>query len=268
MSDHELAVLGLVIGIAGILAGVLTSYYFYLKARERADPRYLLQFEPLVGSSSGAMKDVSLLFKGVEAADLNRCILVLWNRGAKVITHDAIAENDKIIVHLPDGSAALGAGVSWSSRAAVGLSASCVGSCVTIDFDFLDENDGGIIEILYQGDRKTPPTLTGSIMGAPKGIRSSLGTLPIEDIEAGEGDTRIWRGWMVLAAVLCASAAVSAVALGPAYSLSVIIYTLITELVIAAALVGFLHIYARRAIGFVKFWRETPLSGKPRIKVD
>jgi hypothetical protein len=62
VSDHALAVIGLIVGVAGIAVGFLTSFYFYLKAREKVDPRYLLSFEPLVSPSSGAMKDVSVLY--------------------------------------------------------------------------------------------------------------------------------------------------------------------------------------------------------------
>jgi len=51
--------------IAGIAVGFLTSFYFYLKAREKVDPRYLLSFEPLVSPSSGAMKDVSVRYNDI-----------------------------------------------------------------------------------------------------------------------------------------------------------------------------------------------------------
>lgn len=35
MSDHSLAIWGFIIGLGGILIGVITAYYFYLKARIR-----------------------------------------------------------------------------------------------------------------------------------------------------------------------------------------------------------------------------------------
>ena len=85
MSDHALAVIGLIVGVAGIAVGFLTSFYFYLKAREKVDPRYLLSFEPLVSPSSGAMKDVSVLYNDTKATNLNRCMLLIWNRGRKAI---------------------------------------------------------------------------------------------------------------------------------------------------------------------------------------
>lgn len=275
MSDHELAVTGLVIGIAGIVAGILTGYYFYLKARERIDPRYVLQYEPLVGSSSGAMKDVSVLYKDNKVANLNRCVLVIWNRGTRAIIRDAVADNDKIRVCLPEGATALGTGVAWASRPAVNLSVAVdeAGLAVSISFDFLDKDDGGVVEILYQGDPKVPPTLSGSIVGAPKGIRSLPGTLQVgpyefegEDGDEDDDDRIGWR-WPVQAAVLCAVATVSTALLGPSYPLSVVSYTLIAELIIMMLFFAALKIYLRRMVGFPKFFKEIPSTGGDRSKI-
>jgi hypothetical protein len=274
MSDHELAVTGLIIGIAGIVAGILASYYFYLKARERIDPRYLLQYEPLVGSSSGAMRDVSVLYRDTEITNLNRCVLAIWNRGTRAITRDAVAENDKVRVCLPKGASALGTGIAWVSRPAVNLSASAsdTGSAVTIGFDFLDKDDGGVIEILYQGDPKLPPTLSGSIMGAPKGVRSVPGTLQVgpyefEAEDEDEDEDGVWRGWLIWAIALCASAAVSTVMLGAAFPLSVILYTLIAEAIIVMIFFAALKIFLRRVIGFPQFFKEIPRTGGDRSKI-
>jgi len=260
MSDHALGVTGLVVGLVGIVIGVLTAYYFYLKAQERVDPRYLLQHEPLVDSSSGAMTDVSVLFKGVRVTNLNRCLLVIWNRGSRVITRDAIAQNDRVRVCFPEGVMALGAGVEWSSRPAVDLSAHVGdgGSTVIIDFAFLDADDGGVIEILYQGDPKASPTVTGSIMGAPKGIqvvpRITLGE-PDEPEEEAEG---WWKGWLITAVVLCSSVIISTVKLGPTRLLSVVLYTLSAEFILAALLFGYLLLHLRRGLGSRNFWKNIP----------
>lgn len=272
MSDHALAVTGLVVGLVGIVAGMLTAYYFYLKARERVDPRYLLQHEPLVGSSSGAMTEVSVLFKGAKVTNLNRCILAIWNRGNRVITRDAVPEHGKLKVCLPEGATALGAGVAWSTRPAIDLSAHIddAQSTVTVDFDFLDKSDGGLIEILYQGDPKVSPTFAGSIMGSPKGVRSVIGNIRIGDDEEDEEGEGTWKRWPVLAVVLCSLAIISSLVLGPAYPLSVIAYTMIAEIVIVLLLVASFRVFLQRAVGFPDFWKETPQSGgdKQKLTID
>jgi hypothetical protein len=269
MSDHALAVIGLIVGVVGIVIGILTGYYFYLKSRERIDPRYLLQHEPLVGSSSGAMTEVSVLFRGTKVTNLNRCILAIWNRGTRVITRGAVPEHDKIKVQLPEKTIALGTGVAWSTRPAINLSAHIdeIKSAVTVDFDFLDKNDGGLIEILYQGDPKASPTLTGSIMGAPRGIRSVVGIIDIDEDEENEVGSGVWKGWLVAAIALCALTVISSLTLGTAYPLSIVAYTLIAEIIIGVLFFAALKVFLQRMVGFPEFWKETPQSGGDRQKL-
>jgi hypothetical protein len=262
-------VVGLFVGVAGIVAGIITGYYFYLKTRERIDPRYVLQHEPLVGSSSGAMTEVSVLFRGTKVTNLNRCILAIWNRGTRVITRNAVPEQDKVKVQLPENAMALGTGVAWSTRSAINLSAHIdeTKSAVTVDFDFLDKNDGGLIEILYQGDPKASPVLTGSIMGAPRGIRSVLGTIDVAEDEENEVGSGTWKGWPVVIVVLCALAVISSLTLGPAYPLSVVTYTLIAEIIVVVILYTSFKAYIQRIIGFPDFWKDTLQSGGDRQKL-
>lgn len=262
MSDHSLAVTGLVVGLVGVISGILAAYYFYLKARERIDPRYILRHEPLVDSSSGAMAEVSVRYRDAKVTNLNRCLLIIWNKGNRVITRASVAENDKIRLGLPDDATALGAGILWSSRAAIDLS-SCVsntGSTVSIDFAFLDADDGGVIEILYQGDPNASPTLMGSIMGAPKGIRPTSSRIILEELEEDdtEDEESGWKGYAIPAVAVCASAVVSSILLGAAYPLTVVLYTLSAELVIIAIFFAYLVVHIRRTIGSGRFWRDIP----------
>lgn len=272
MSDHALGVTGLVLGVVGILIGLLTSYYFYLKSRERIDPRYFLQHKPLLGSSSGAMDEVSLLFKGEEITNLNCCVLVIWNRGFRTLPKSAVVDSDRVRVCLPEKSKALGVGVAKSSRPAIGLTASIDESraAVIVDFDFLDKDDGGVIEILYQGDPDLKPTLAGSIRGAPQGIKSLGGSLSLDlDDEEYDKEEGTWKGWLPIVAALCLFTATSAALLGFSHPLTVVLFTLLGEVVVIALLFGTVAILFRWAVGFTDLWKEPPSGlGHRRIKID
>jgi hypothetical protein len=270
MSDHALGVTGLVLGVAGILVGLLASYYFYLSGRERIEPRYLLQYEPILGSSSGAMDEASLLFKGEEIVNLNRCILVIWNRGSRTLTKSAVVDSDKVRVCLPKGSKALGVGIARSSRPAIGLIASIDESraAVIVDFDFLDKGDGGAIEILYQGDPKLEPTVAGSIRGVPQGLKSVGDALSWSDEELHE-EKGTWKGWLPAFAVLFLLTAGSAALLGFSHPLTVVLFTVLGEIILIVLAFGTLFFFFQRAVGFTDLWKEPPGSvGPPRIKID
>jgi len=259
MSDHELTIISLILAVFGIVVGVLTGYYFYLKAKERIDPRYVLRYGSFVGNSSGAMKDISILYKGVEIGNLNRCIVVIWNRGNRVIMNDAIAKNDEIKVHLPEGAIALGAGVAWSCRAAINLSTQINESKSTtvINFDFLDQGDGGIIEILYQDGSKTSPTLTGSIIGAPRGIQP----IPISSDDDETENESSWKSLLGGGSVLCILAIVSTIRVGTIYPLTIVLYVLVAEIIAVGLWRTFTGIYIHRKFGSVDFLTKMPREG-------
>lgn len=66
MSDR-VGIIGLLVGIAGIAV----SYYFYRRGKERVEPFFLLQHSPILGKSSSVMRDIRLVYKGREIANLN-----------------------------------------------------------------------------------------------------------------------------------------------------------------------------------------------------
>jgi hypothetical protein len=127
------------------------------------------------------------------------------------------------------------------------------------------------MEILYQGDPKVSPTFEGSIIGSPKEVRSAIGNIRIdEDEKEDEEGEGVWKGWPILAVVLCSLAVISSLVLGPAYPLSVIAYTMIAEITIILLLLASFRIFLQRAVGFLDFWKETPRSGgdKQKLTID
>jgi hypothetical protein len=137
-------------------------------------------------------------------------------------------------------------------------------SVVNIDFSFLDAQDGGVIEILYQGETKEAPVLVGSIIGAPEGpqkVRAYMALdkpQPVEDDQ--EGIVSYLARRLGPIAVLCAFAAVSAVELGPTSVISIILYTVAAEAVIFAVLLTYITSYAWRQFGSGSFVKELPVE--------
>jgi len=207
-----------------------------------------------------AMRDITLLYKGHEITNLHRCRLVLWNNGSRTLRRSAVVDSDPIKIVLPDGAKALDVGLVKISRPAIGLNASIDESehAIQIDFDFLDQGDGGMIEILYQGNGTPPPSVTGSIMGAPKGLRRPDIAHGFEYTpEDADGDSSNGgNGWvapLAILLVLIVFAIGSAVIYGLGSPLTVIFMTLsglMMFVTLAIALAGaYFYLSIRRAVG-------------------
>jgi hypothetical protein len=273
LSDRAIGTLGLLIGIAGILIGAAVSYYFYRKGRERVDPCYLLQHSPILGESRSAMRDVTVMYKGREITNLNRCLLILWNRGSRPLLRGSVVNKDPIRVVLPDGAKALDVGLVEISRPVTGLNASIDGMerSILIDLDFLDKGDGGVIEILYQGSETLTPLVAGSIIGVPKGLRrpNTRGVSWEYDDTDDEESRGFWerQGGNVLLVSLLVFTVASAVVLGPGSPLSVMLMTLSGLVALATLTAALQYISFRRAVGpldDISSWHNPTKDGAER----
>lgn len=63
-SDHAIGVIGLILGVFGIVSGFAASYYFYLKAREKADLRYILNHRPILRQREDSPQRISFMLNG------------------------------------------------------------------------------------------------------------------------------------------------------------------------------------------------------------
>jgi hypothetical protein len=77
-----------------------------------------------------------------------------------------------------------------------------------------------------------------------------------EEDEEEEGSW--WRGWLMPAVVLCLAALISTLELGSTYPLSVVLYTLSAELILAALFFGYLYLHLMRGLGSRNFWKNMP----------
>lgn len=139
---------------------------------------------------------------------------------------------------------------------------------VGITFDYLDEGDGGAIEILYQEDgdsSESTPKLTGAIRGLPegprrpslKGIEWDADDDDGEDYDAqddnGSEDSR--RGWLapsgfVLLLVLLSG--LSCWMIGLTHPITVVLLTVTGEVILLATIFGTLGLYVWQKFRSVK----------------
>lgn len=243
MSEATVGVVGIVLAVAGILVGFLTSLYFYGKAREFKDPRYDFHLTDILSGVQATPDGLHVTFNGQEVKRLSSCALVIWNRGTKTIEGVDIAESDPLRIVFPAATQIFSVSVA-PSRNAVGFTAVVDEqhpNIVLLSFDFMDRSDGGTAEILYEADSSEEPELLGSIRGVRDGLRRPpLGLRFDPEIEdergADEEDDSPWqllrdipKTFIFAFAVL---AIASALLLGWSHPVTVVVFTLIGVIVV------------------------------------
>ncbi|WP_460355351.1 MULTISPECIES: hypothetical protein [unclassified Pseudomonas] len=146
----------------------------YVWARKRTKISHVYLGEHLLGSASDSLPPAIVVqYNGHSIPRLTKSLLVIWNSGENTITGDAIVEKDPLRVQVGEDGKILSVSVLKSSRAVNDFRivpyVNKQANEAILSFDFLDSNDGAVIEILHTStDRK--PRLKGTLRGLPKGF--------------------------------------------------------------------------------------------------
>lgn len=165
---------GSIIGLIGIVLAAAT----YFLTRQRSRFAYRCVGRRFLGlSADGLPQDISVQYKGREIPRLTRSLVVFWNDGERSIGSDDITSTDPLRMHLEDGEI-LAATVLKQSRSVCQVHVDELpGSStdVVVSFEFLDSNDGAVVEILHTGEKRHAAFL-GTIRGLPLGL-TNLGSM-------------------------------------------------------------------------------------------
>jgi hypothetical protein len=182
-------------GILGLLVGVvgLAATFVLL---ERKTLTYLSETVHLIGTPTSTFpKSVEVTFEGQQVPNLSRTNVFIWNSGNATIRSDDIAQKDPLQLVFLDQAEALDVRVIKASREVFQFELGPFGEDgdSSIQFDFLDPDDGVAIEILHTGW-----SVEAHVMGTIKGARSRIKQGP-----SFQDELRRFR-WHVLGVALSA----------------------------------------------------------------
>lgn len=152
-------------GLAILLfvAGIIASFYLGRRNRQRPEVRYARATTVLGNLSSVFGPKVRITFDNKELPMVGRSHVAIWNHRGDHVESSQVAASDPIVVTARDGEV-LQARVVSSSRDQIQLRPEIRDNAVHISFDFLDHNDGGIVEVIHSGSG--PIRVQGTIRGA------------------------------------------------------------------------------------------------------
>lgn len=163
---------GSLIGILG-LTGLVITYFLYRASRISPRPVYKYQALRLIGGSKQELpEDITILFRDKKVQRLTKTHIILWNSGKTTLNGENIVADDPLRLEFSEDSEVLSARVLNFTRQANKLTVNThphYKNQVICSFDYLEANDGAVIEILHT-DRERYPKVHGVIRGVPKGI--------------------------------------------------------------------------------------------------
>ncbi len=158
---------GTLLGVAGLWFGIFS----YRRSRQITRLRYMAGHTPLIGMAPAEASDkLKILYDERPVERLTSSSFGIWNDGTTTVRGADIVERDAVGVILNSEGEILRATIEGVTRTVnnVQIVVTSVRKIV-FTFDYLDPGDGFRLQLLHSGEPASA-SLTGSIMGLPKGI--------------------------------------------------------------------------------------------------
>lgn len=152
------------------LLGIVLAIIFFIRSRRTKEPQYVIRSTNLMRDFTSRLEALEMTYAGERISNLTATKLAFWNNGKDTINGSDIASADPLMVKVNDGYKILDSSVLYAKNAAnqFSINQSDDGSHVLIQFDYLDADEGGVIQLLHTGKSSDDIEVCGTIKGAGK----------------------------------------------------------------------------------------------------
>ncbi|MFA5253694.1 MAG: hypothetical protein WC367_03360 [Methanoregula sp.] len=171
-SSPYFSVLNLVIAIGGIILAI----FFYLRSTKNREPVYAIRTYNILEDYSSKMTGLSINYKAETVKDLSVSKIAFWNRGRETIKKSDIPSGDQLRIVAKTGQKILNAEIITPTNSPNKFEISTIEDhgLVRIGFEYLDKNQGGVIQIIHTGTSSEDIAIEGTVMGFGKPENSNI----------------------------------------------------------------------------------------------
>lgn len=158
----------IIMGIAGIAIGILTSYVFYEIQKRKKEACWSIDSTNLIKGYSSLLEKLDIQYAGQKVENLTVSKIAFWNNGNEIINHSDIAIplyiaplNNKEDTQILDVKilATSTLGNEFNATKLEGK------NIVVMGFDYLDPQQGAVMQIIHTGVSVLPLIVDGEIKG-------------------------------------------------------------------------------------------------------
>lgn len=161
-----------VISLVVAVISLVVAFVFYRRSRRDKQPCYAIYRQAVIENRKSILPGLSVLYNDEKQQFITVANIAFWNAGNETIRAADIATADPLRITVPDDVRVLSAELRKYSDDAnqCGIADPEVtkdGSTdIRITFDFLDKENGMLVQIVHNGEEKTLISVTGKIKGA------------------------------------------------------------------------------------------------------
>ena len=158
------------VGLFLSLPGIVVAVVFYYRGRRIKLPCYATTSTNLVTDLVSRLDRLQILYADEPVPTLTATKVLFWNAGADTISRTDVPEGDPIVVRVGPGLRVLDATVlkvtNLVNRFETDISND--GATVLLHFDYIDMNEGVLLQVLHTGQSGSEVSVGGTVKGAGK----------------------------------------------------------------------------------------------------
>jgi hypothetical protein len=223
----QIETISLILGIVGIAIGTLVSYYFYRRSLKEKAPYWAITSNNLVEGFSSKIHDLQASYEGKRVQNLTISRVLFWNDGAETIKRDDIETINHVRISPKNDILLLDAKVLASNNNSSQFTVQIAenDNCIYLNFDYLDEKQGAVIQIIHTGTSSQDLEVIGDIKGAKNIHQRSLVPKWAKIIRNLRSNFRMSRKTVAVAGIVSGFLYILGGVLGVIYSKSLNLFT-------------------------------------------
>ncbi len=160
-------ILSIVIGILGIIFGIGVSSYYYKKGQRIKEPCWDIISNNVIQNGNRKISDVKVLYKRREVSNITISRIIFWNKGKETIYSEDINTINHLRIGTKSGNTILSLSILSNNNPSSVIR--CINSpdmkYTNIVFDYIDQHQGAVFQIIHDGLGINDLEITGDIKG-------------------------------------------------------------------------------------------------------
>lgn len=156
------------IGCIFAVVALIGMFVLYIKGKKIKLPYYIIRSINIVKDYASRIESLELLYSGQKIENLTITKIAFWNGGRDTIDKSDIAPADPLAIRIKGDAKILDTRIIFEKNPANKFSIilSTDQTYVTSNFDFIDKDEGVVIELIHTGKSNKDIEFTGTIKGA------------------------------------------------------------------------------------------------------
>jgi hypothetical protein len=168
--SHPVAVIVVFVSAIASLLALPLSFYFYYAAKEYPQLTYYVHpVKATVVRAGEASRLTAIIDNRPVETDITAAQIAIWNQGKRTIRRNNILR--PIIISTENNTPILEATIRRTSREVTQLALNtdeAQQGRISVIWDILEQNDGGVIQLIYAGNAEVQITADGVVEGQPQ----------------------------------------------------------------------------------------------------